>query len=156
MNWMLIIGIFIVIVIVVIFIWWHNSATVSTHSITLRDGTKVYQSPNVILNTSDSVSLIYYVAPTGIYAYDINLKTTTLISSMTAKGLAYSNGLLVLDMNGNVFNLNVSSSTPIASDITALYSTVGGYAFSNVSGTFDTSSLTLANGNFGLVQYTVV
>ncbi len=159
MDTVLIVIIGIIIVLVVAFLIWYFgfSGATTTHSITYNS-TLVYTSSATIPNTSDGSSTIYYAAPDGIYAYNINTKTTTLYSSFQAVGLAYYQGnLLAIDDNGNMYNLTVSPSTIIAVDVTALYSTTsGGYAFTmNGVTSYNGTTKTATNGSYGLITYTV-
>jgi hypothetical protein len=160
MEWWIVIAVFVVIAIaVVLYIWYLNSTSSSTaHSIVYKNKT-IVSSSKVIPNTSDGISLIYYGSSTGIYSYNINTAATELVSSTVPSGLAYNSGLLVLDSSGNVFNYSVSQTVPIATGYNALYSTIGGYALGQVVNNAQTyiysGSKTAANGNYGMVSYTV-
>jgi len=160
MNWWIIIGIFVAVVIVMILFIYYQSpnAASSLHSIVYNNKT-IFTSTKTIPNTSDGVSLIYYGSTTGIYSYNINTGATTLISSTFPMGLAYDNGLLVLDGSGNLYNYSVSQTAQIATGCTSLYSTVGGYELGQLIGgttyvTY-TGSKTAANGTYGNITYTV-
>ena len=146
----------VVTLIVVIVIWYNSSSSATTnHSIVYNTKT-IFSSANVIPNTSDSNTLIYYGASNGIYSYNIDTGAITLVSSIVPTGLAYSNGLIVLDKSGNLYNFGVSTSVPISTDVTALVSVIGGYSFTIGGQTFyNGTDTTPANGNYGLVQYTV-
>ena len=162
MNWMLIIGVFVVIVIIVILIIYYNNSSSSTSHSIVYNGATIYSSSKSIINTSDGISTIYYSSSTGVYSYNINTKLTTLVTSTVASGLAYGNGsLLLLDMDGNLYNFNVSETSPTGTNVSALFSTVGGgWATGlSVNGTityyYNGTSQTPANGNYTTLIYTV-
>ena len=158
MNWWLFVGILVAITIIVVVVIWYNHSSSSTtnHSIVYNTKT-IYSSANVIPNTSDGISLIYYGTSVGIYSYNVETTAVALVSSLVTKGLAYSGGLIVLDNSGNLYNFSISTTVPIADQVTALTSIVGGYSFTQGGQTiYNGTGTTPANGNYGIIQYTVI
>lgn len=146
----------VVVVIVAFFIYYFGfSTTNATHSLTYK-GKNVYTSNATIANTSDGVESIYYATPTGIYVYDTSAGTTSLYSSLAATGLAYANGLLAVDANGNFYNFAVSATAPVETGISNLYSTEGGFAFTQGGQVLYNGGKTPANGSYGTLQYKVL
>lgn len=154
--WLIIAGVIAIIMIVIIVVWFFggSGSAPSQHSI-FYAGQPITFSATPIPNTSDGIQTIFYAMPTGIYTFDKKDKNTALYSDLQATGLAYSGGLLAIDADGNLYNFAVSSTEPVEKGFTGLYSTDKGFAFNRGNGWEYRGSQVPANGNFGMVQYTV-
>lgn len=143
-----------VIVAFIVYYWGFSSASETNHALAL-DGNEFYTSANAIPNTSDGVRYIYYANRDGIFSYDTEGGATARVSSMRAVGLAYDSGVLAIDAQGNLYNLALSATVPQESEVTALYSTMNGYAATVRGEVVSNGSTKAANGDYGLITYTV-
>lgn len=122
------------------------------HHITYNNN-KLYQSKNIIYSSSDSQNLIFYTTDTNVVEYNTTTGLSRNIFTGKVKGLAYKNNLLILDNNGTLYK---GPNTIYATGVNDIYDTVDGFYISIGNINSYTTDNTKANGNYGLIQFTIV
>jgi hypothetical protein len=161
----IVITIIAIIVIGVIVYYYFSSTSVSATYTLTYEGNVLSKGSSAPVFSSDGEDRIVFTRDSspgntaGIYMYNTTEKTSTLISTKKAKGLAYDGSdFMMIDEDGTLYRIN-QDNTIVEPDnantgYTALYDTVDGYYLasgSDYSVTGESGSTTKNTGNYGLI-----
>lgn len=151
----------VVIVVIVIFVVNFTSPAVLAHKL-IFSGTTLFTSSSPIPVSSDAVDTIVYGTSKGVVLYDTEKKTSSIINTSVATGLAYSEKddlFFMLEANGNISSLSrTGEKVVLMQGGVKLFDLVGGVymKIGNDESYITTSGdKTPANGNYGLIQLTI-